>query len=138
MRIDLNIDCGTSNDNYSFENEDSYREFMKGEGFDDEITEILLSTGSYWCCPDTYTLEVVYPSYEIYGGSLLERKDGNKSLYVVNSVNINSDGVAEVNTQECWFYNGKLCFDYECYGENTVQEIYKSYNLVGEDFKLFN
>lgn len=138
MRLELNIDCGTENNNYSFEDEESYRKFMEGEGFNSELAEKLLSTGSYWCCPDTYTLEVVCHSYEIYGGSLLESKDGNKSLYVVNSVNINSNGVAEVNTQECWFYNGKLCFDYECYGESTVQEIYKSYNLVGEDFKLFD
>lgn len=86
---------------------------------------------------DSETLEFVYPTYEISSGSLLEGKKGNKVLHVVNSVDINSEGVAEVNIQECWFYEGKLCYDYESYGESSVEDVYKLYNLVGEDFKLF-
>ena len=86
---------------------------------------------------DSEILEFVYPTYEISSGSLLEGKKGNKVLHVVNSVDINSEGVAEVNIQECWFYEGKLCYDYECYGESSVEDVYKLYNLVGEDFKLF-
>lgn len=133
----LNIDCGTANDNYYFDDEESYREFMKDKGCGDTVISELLTTGNYWDCPDTYTLKVVYPTYELSSGSIIQEKSGRKGLRVVNSIDVNSDGVTEVNTQECWLYVGKLCYDYECYGESSVEDIYKVYNLVGEDFKLF-
>lgn len=134
----LNIDCGTANDNYYFDDEESYREFMKdGELECTGVTEGLLSKGIYHCGIDTLTLEVIYPTFEISEGTLLKSKSGIKGLHVVNSININSDGNTEVNTQECWLYDGKLCYDYECYGESSVGDIYKFYDLVGEDFKLF-
>ena len=76
--------------------------------------------------------------FEIYEGSLLCRKDSKTSNYYdcVTSICVNENGITEVNTQECWFYKGKLCYDYECYGESSVEDIYKYYNLVGEDYKL--
>lgn len=77
--------------------------------------------------------------FEVYLGSLLHRKDEEvKNYYAcVQGICIDENGETEISTQECWFYEGRLCYDYECYGESSVDEIYKYYDLVGEGFKLF-
>lgn len=85
---------------------------------------------------DTSILEEVFPKYEISEGSLLSCKRG-RGLSVVNSVTIDENGITEVNTQKCWFYEGELCHDFECYGESSVEDIYRFFDLVGEDFNLF-
>jgi len=100
----------------------------------------LLSKGIYSCGIDTLTLKEVFNNYEICEGTLLHRKDEKVENYYacVNSICVNEFGVTEVNTQECWFYEGNLCYDYECYADYSVSDIYKYFDSVGEDKRLFN
>jgi len=138
---ELNEDWGEANDNYLLEDKEVYYKHMeKWEEDYEGATEGLLSKGIYSCGIDTLTLKEVFNNYEICEGTLLHRKDEKVENYYacVNSICVNEFGVTEVNTQECWFYEGNLCYDYECYADYSVSDIYKYFDSVGEDKRLFN
>jgi hypothetical protein len=138
---EITVDWGEANDTFVINSKEEYLEYMEQwETYYGGATEGLLSKGIYSCGIDTLILKEVFAKYEISQGALLRYKDttNNKHYNCVNSLDVTEGGITEINTQECWFYEGKLCYDYECYAEYSVSDIYKYFDLVGEDGKLFD
>lgn len=138
---ELTVDCGTCIDRYDLESEEDVRIFMcEHELYYKGSTEILLGKGITNCGIDTITLEKIYETYDIKVKSLLQNKE-TKLIEVVSAIQIDKYDGLEVMTQRL-YYKGKgddikFCVDETYCSYYSVEELYETFDLVGEDFKLF-
>lgn len=137
----LAIDCGTFIDRYDLENFNEVRKQLKEyDDFYDDVVDNLLEYGVVHCGIDTITLEKIYDTYNIKVKSLLQNKE-SKLIEVVSAIQIDKYDGLEVMTQRLC-YKGKgddieFCVDETYCSYYSVEKLYKTFDLVGEDFKLF-
>lgn len=141
MHYELIVDCGTANDRFELESEEAVRNFMcEFEGHYKGVTEDLIKKGVTTCGIDTIFLNEVFESYNIKVNSLLQDKE-TKFIEVVSAIQIDKYDGLEVMTQKvCYKGKGKdikFCVNETYCSYHTVEGLYKKFDLVGEDFKLF-
>ena len=137
----LTIDCGTAVDSHTVSSFNEVRKHLKEyDDFYDDVVDNLLEYGVVHCGIDTITLKEVFESYDIKVNSLLQDKE-TKFIEVVSAIQIDKYDGLEIMTQKvCYKGKGrdiKFCVNETYCSYYTVEGLYKKFDLVGEDFKLF-
>lgn len=137
----LTIDCGTAIDVFTFANFNEVKKQLKEyDDFYDDVIDSLVEYGVIHCGIDTITLEELFEPYDIKVKSLLQNKE-TKLIEVVSAIQIDKYDGLEVMTQRlCYKGKGdniKFCVNETYCSYYTVEGLYKTFDLVGEDFKLF-
>lgn len=134
---ELLIDCGTFRVWHTFESLEDYKSFMsevdqEKQGFSDK----LLDTGILNFGIDCYELSKVFPTYNISVGSVLKNRD-TEALEAVRSISVDEYDGVEISTNVVTGITDELEFDEWHCSIYSVEGVYKGFDLVGEDFKLF-